>query len=559
MIVVAILYGLNTILAFVGNLFVLLVVITKRSFHNMRYFLLASLALSDFLFAVLITSNRTVATALEKWIFGTLWCYGAAYLIRVLHFSTVLHLCAVSWERYNAIVHKPLTYNGRITKKNFLLNITLLWIVPAVISFGPFFGWGDYVYNPDIFVCEQKWDKQTTFPLLITSFLVPLGVIFILNYKVLTVVSYLQRSLCIIGFKPNEIQDPQNQQQCDNEFQDAGRGKQNQQREGEDIKELGIVSIKPHQITTDHNEIQCYQNSAYPEDPAQDLPKVTPQDVFVGQRENVKSALDQLFSVAKGDKHRSSANKTERCPSKNRNKTMVNGKKCLDRKEKQPTRPEPEGRYQPSILAKTELQIEVIEEQLFAHHSQGGRIQDVNGSDKESARETYTQERIPGKETSVFPQFSCEIVLEKVTKSHDDGKSRVESQKRNPRGNEKVPSENEIQKIEPVENKGDNLDPVVNPQRKKGRRPPGKTQMILGIMLIEGKAARDVMIITSGFLLCYLPLWILGIYRSTGKVPSVEAILATHCIYCSSMVWNPIIYSVRKKELRKALKKLLKL
>ena len=506
MIVVAILYGLNTILAFVGNLFVLLVVITKRSFHNMRYFLLTSLALSDFLFAVLITSNRTVATALEKWIFGTLWCYGAAYLIRVLHFSTVLHLCAVSWERYNAIVHKPLTYNGRITKKNFLLNITLLWIVPAVISFGPFFGWGDYVYNPDIFVCEQKWDKQTTFPLLITSFLVPLGVIFILNYKVLTVVSYLQRSLCIIGFKPNEIQDPQNQQQCDNEFQDAGRGKQNQQREGEDIKELGIVSIKPHQITTDHNEIQCYQNSAYPEEP-DDMPKVTPQDVFVGQRENLKSALDQLFSVAKGSKHRSSANKTERCSSKNRNKTMVNGKKCLDQKEKQPTLPEPEGRYQPSILAKTELQIEVIEEKLFAHRSQSGRIEDANGSDKESARETYTQERIPGKETSVFPRFSCEMI----------------------------------------------------PQRKRGRRLPGKTQMILGIMLIEGKAARDVMIITSGFLLCYLPLWILGIYRSTGKVPSVEAILATHCIYCSSMVWNPIIYSVRKKELRKALKKLLKL
>ena len=108
MIVFAVIYGLFTVMAFIGNLLVLIVATIYRSFHCMRYFLLASLALSDFLVATLITSARMIATGLEKWVFGTTWCHGSAYIIRVLHLSTVLHLCAVSYERYDAIVRNPL-------------------------------------------------------------------------------------------------------------------------------------------------------------------------------------------------------------------------------------------------------------------------------------------------------------------------------------------------------------------------------------------------------------------------------------------------------------------
>ena len=172
MIVLAAIYGLLAVTAFIGNLLVLLVVTIYRDFHNMRYFLLASLALSDFLVTTLITSNRMVVIALEEWIFGATWCRGSAFLVRVLHISTVLHLCAVSYERYDAIVRNPFIYNGRVTKKRVIQNTALLWLVPVVISLGPFLGWSDYVYSPKIFA----------------SFLVPLGVILFLNYKVLNVV-----------------------------------------------------------------------------------------------------------------------------------------------------------------------------------------------------------------------------------------------------------------------------------------------------------------------------------------------------------------------------------
>ena len=106
MIVFAVIYGVNVFLGFFGNLLVILVVSVYRRFYHMRYFLLASLALSDFLFTNLITAFRMLAYGIGKWIFGTAWCYGTAYFARFLHLSTVLHLCTVSYERYEAIFKK---------------------------------------------------------------------------------------------------------------------------------------------------------------------------------------------------------------------------------------------------------------------------------------------------------------------------------------------------------------------------------------------------------------------------------------------------------------------
>ena len=98
------------------------------------------------------------------------------------------------------------------------------------------------------------------------------------------------------------------------------------------------------------------------------------------------------------------------------------------------------------------------------------------------------------------------------------------------------------------------------PSYPKHRRIPlGKTQKRLAKLLKEGKAARDVMIIIAVFLLCYLPMWILACYRTWGGEPSSEAILSAHCLYATIMVLNPVIYSIRKKEFRKAVRNVLKL
>ena len=83
-------------------------------------------------------------------------------------------------------------------------------------------------------------------------------------------------------------------------------------------------------------------------------------------------------------------------------------------------------------------------------------------------------------------------------------------------------------------------------------------QEIVSRRLRDRKVAVDVSIIIAAFLVCFLPVWVTGICRQF--VPGIdipaEAVLSTTCIFFLSAICNPIIYSIRKREFRKAVKKM---
>ena len=105
---------------------------------------------------------------------------------RYFYLNTVLHLVAMSYERYSAIVKSPLTYDGAITKSKVTV-IALIWVIPIPLSIGPFFGFGGrYDYNPDVFFCEQGWLTRSgrsgwiTMFFVVVLFVVPcLGIVFV--------------------------------------------------------------------------------------------------------------------------------------------------------------------------------------------------------------------------------------------------------------------------------------------------------------------------------------------------------------------------------------------
>ena len=97
-----------------GNLLVIVVIIFETRFHVMRYIFLTSLAVSDLLFLILVNSFRIASIAQEKWLYGETMCHLNACFARYFYFNTVLHLLAVSYERYKAIVKSPLTYNAKL-------------------------------------------------------------------------------------------------------------------------------------------------------------------------------------------------------------------------------------------------------------------------------------------------------------------------------------------------------------------------------------------------------------------------------------------------------------
>ncbi len=76
----------------------------------------------------------------------------------------------------------------------------------------------------------------------------------------------------------------------------------------------------------------------------------------------------------------------------------------------------------------------------------------------------------------------------------------------------------------------------------------------------DRKAAVDITIIIAAFLLCFLPSYIVGLFRHFAKSTSVpaEIIQLTSSIFIVSSLCNPIIYSIRKRDFRTGVRNVLR-
>ena len=187
--VIAVFHALFDAIGLSGNLLVILTIFLERRLHKMRYFLLASLAVSDFLCLILVNSFRIASIAEETWLYGQTMCHLNSCFHRYFYVNTTLHLLAVSYDRYKAIVKSPLTYDGTVTSPKMLL-VLLIWLMPIPLSIGPFLGYGMFVYNPEVYFCENGWvlrsDVLKTRKVFFTviTLLGPFVVILCLNWSV---------------------------------------------------------------------------------------------------------------------------------------------------------------------------------------------------------------------------------------------------------------------------------------------------------------------------------------------------------------------------------------
>ena len=215
--VIAAFHAVCHIIGLLGNLLVMVTIILESRFHVVRYILLASLALSDFLLLVLVNSFRIESIAKEHWLYGQTMCYLNTSFARYFYINTVLHLVAVSYDRYLAIVKSSFTYNGIITKTRVVF-LALIWIVPVIpVSI---LGWGKYVYKPEVFFCEQERAVQSESAfrakevvLPVATLLVPLLIIVLLNTSVYKTARRQINAMEVkVGSGPVDAESPQQQE-----------------------------------------------------------------------------------------------------------------------------------------------------------------------------------------------------------------------------------------------------------------------------------------------------------------------------------------------------------
>ncbi|KAM9450679.1 alpha-2Db adrenergic receptor [Clarias gariepinus] len=120
----------------VGNVLVVVAVFTSRALRAPQNLFLVSLASADILVATLVIPFSLANELMGYWYFGSTWC--ALYLALDVLFctSSIVHLCAISLDRYWSVT-SAVSYNLKRTPQRVKAMIAAVWLISAVISFPP--------------------------------------------------------------------------------------------------------------------------------------------------------------------------------------------------------------------------------------------------------------------------------------------------------------------------------------------------------------------------------------------------------------------------------------
>uniref|UniRef100_A0A3Q3N4A8 Alpha-2A adrenergic receptor n=1 Tax=Mastacembelus armatus TaxID=205130 RepID=A0A3Q3N4A8_9TELE len=154
-----ILVGILILLTVFGNVMVVIAVITSRALRVPQNFFLVSLACADILVATLVMPFSLANELMGYWYFGKVWCEIYLALDVLFCTSSIVHLCAISLDRYWSIT-QAIEYNLRRTPRRIKCTVFIVWVLAAIISFPPLItmkkdeGKED---SPECRINEEKW------------------------------------------------------------------------------------------------------------------------------------------------------------------------------------------------------------------------------------------------------------------------------------------------------------------------------------------------------------------------------------------------------------------
>ncbi|XP_030643267.1 alpha-2A adrenergic receptor-like [Chanos chanos] len=141
-----------------GNVLVVIAVLTSRALKAPQNLFLVSLACADILVATLVMPFSLANELMGSWYFGSVWCYIYLALDVLFCTSSIVHLCAISLDRYWS-VSRAIEYNMKRTPRRIKSIVLLVWVIAALISFPPLLsiGTGKDQEGDRCKISDEKW------------------------------------------------------------------------------------------------------------------------------------------------------------------------------------------------------------------------------------------------------------------------------------------------------------------------------------------------------------------------------------------------------------------
>nr|XP_015205166.1 PREDICTED: alpha-2Db adrenergic receptor-like [Lepisosteus oculatus] len=190
----------------VGNVLVVVAVFTSRALRAPQNLFLVSLASADILVATLVIPFSLANEVMGYWYFGSTWC--AFYLALDVLFctSSIVHLCAISLDRYWSVT-KAVSYNLKRTPKRIKSMIAVVWVISAVISFPPLI-----MKKQDNQVCLLNDETWYILSSCVVSFFAPCVIMILVYCKIYRVAK--QRSSTVFVAKNGMDRQPSQSETC---------------------------------------------------------------------------------------------------------------------------------------------------------------------------------------------------------------------------------------------------------------------------------------------------------------------------------------------------------
>ena len=176
-VVFGIFIGIMVLISTLGNCIVCLIVYQKPVMRSAINILLANMAFTNILLAVVCMPFALVTLIIGNWIFGDYICRTIAFIHSCLVCEGSATLLLISLDRYLIVVLRKDKLNTHRAK----ICIVLSWIVSIILTFPPTVGWGAYKYYSGWIQCilkEYNTQEDLAYVLLyfILIFFIPMSI-----------------------------------------------------------------------------------------------------------------------------------------------------------------------------------------------------------------------------------------------------------------------------------------------------------------------------------------------------------------------------------------------
>uniref|UniRef100_A0A8C5PK08 5-hydroxytryptamine receptor 5A n=1 Tax=Leptobrachium leishanense TaxID=445787 RepID=A0A8C5PK08_9ANUR len=177
------LLAMLVVATFLWNVLVLVTILRVRTFHRVPHNLVASMAISDVMVAALVMPLSLVHELNgRRWRLGRVLCHIWISFDVLCCTASIWNVTAIALDRYWSIT-RHLEYTLKTRKRISNVMILLTWLLSAVISLSPLFGWGE-TYSEEDEECKVSQEPSYTIFSTFGAFYLPLCVVLFVYWKI---------------------------------------------------------------------------------------------------------------------------------------------------------------------------------------------------------------------------------------------------------------------------------------------------------------------------------------------------------------------------------------